>query len=141
MNDFPNQTSVSLFMSVPCLGDGPFVFSSVPCLRDGPFVFNSVPCLRDGPFVFSSVPLSLYCSLALFRDFQWDINECSNSVCTYSLVILSGSCAIIIAMKINKHPRSSLILICSLKINQPASTANTDSRLISMDAIVGFMCC
>ena len=52
----------------------------------------------------------------------------------------TGSWTMTIAANIMTQPRSSRGLMRSLRIKAPASTANTDSRLISSDATVGSVC-
>ena len=49
----------------------------------------------------------------------------------------SGICTRTVAANITAHPSSSRELICSPSKTDPAMTANTDSRLISSDAMVG----
>lgn len=59
---------------------------------------------------------------------------------SFGLNFGEGSCASITAVKIIAHPISSrLVGICERSI-EPNSKANTDSRLISREATVGFVC-
>ena len=54
---------------------------------------------------------------------------------------VSGSCDNITAVNTSTQPRISQFVSVSLRIRQPHSTANTDSRLMISDAAEGCKCC
>ena len=58
-------------------------------------------------------------------------------LCQFLIFVRSGSCVIIIAANMITQPTASRAVGISLRMTMPASTANTDSRLISRDATVG----